>query len=387
MLTEIGTKKIRVLLVDDQDIIGESVRRMVAGQEDIIYHFCKDPTQAIRMAEEVKPTVILQDLVMPEIDGLTLVRYFRANAATKDIPMIVLSSKEEPVTKAEAFECGANDYLVKLPDKVEFLARVRYHSDAYLRLLERNEAYQQLATTQKQVQEDLDQAAAYMQSFLPMPETGPVSTSWAYIPSSSLGGDAFGYHWIDSDHFVLYLLDVCGHGVGSALLSMTVMNVITTSLLKADLRKPAEVLKALNKAFPMEDHGGRFFTMWYGVYEKSTQTLTYSTAGHPPALLRQPGEAIEELKTEGFIIGGLPDSEFEQASKRIAPGSTLYVYSDGVFELDTPQGVVRSLPEFVRDLDEANDPLSVDAILCRAQSISQRKTFKDDFTIVRVAFQ
>jgi PleD family two-component response regulator len=106
-----------VLLIDDQAMVGEAVRRMLAGEGDVNFHYCQDPTQAIRIATEIHPTVILQDLVMPEIDGLTLLRFFRANPATRLIPMIVLSTKEEPKIKAEAFALGANDYLVKLPDE------------------------------------------------------------------------------------------------------------------------------------------------------------------------------------------------------------------------------------------------------------------------------
>ena len=88
--------------------------------------------------------MILQDLVMPDIDGLTLVKNFRANEATRETPMIVLSTKEEPAVKAEAFALGANDYIVKLPDRLELLARIRYHSKGYIALLQRNEAYQAL---------------------------------------------------------------------------------------------------------------------------------------------------------------------------------------------------------------------------------------------------
>src|SRR5262245_34118066 len=121
-------RPVTVLLVDDQAIVGESVRRMLAAETDMQFHFCQNPTKAIEMANTVRPTVILQDLVMPEIDGLQLVKFFRANKATRDTPMIVLSSKEEPVIKAQAFALGANDYLVKLPDKIELIARIRYHS-------------------------------------------------------------------------------------------------------------------------------------------------------------------------------------------------------------------------------------------------------------------
>jgi adenylate cyclase len=143
-MPELTQHRITVLLVDDQAIIGQAVERMLASESDIDFHHCQDPTLAIQTANQVKPTVILQDLVMPEMDGLMLVRYFRANPATREIPLIVLSSKEEAQTKAEAFALGANDYMVKLPDQLELIARIRYHSKGYINLLERNEAMREL---------------------------------------------------------------------------------------------------------------------------------------------------------------------------------------------------------------------------------------------------
>jgi two-component system chemotaxis family response regulator WspR len=144
---------IMVLLVDDQPIVGEAVRRLLIGHPDIHFHFCCDPAEAIEVAEKTKPTVILQDLVMPGMDGLSLVRQYRANPATQDIPIIVLSTKEESEVKREAFTAGANDYLVKLPDKIELLARIRYHSRAYRNRLQRDEAYRALSESQEQLME------------------------------------------------------------------------------------------------------------------------------------------------------------------------------------------------------------------------------------------
>lgn len=148
---ELTQHRITVLLVDDQAIVGEAVRRMLATEKDIDFFYCQDATQAIKIANEIHPTVILQDLVMPEIEGLTLVKYFRANPGTRDVPLIVLSGKEEAHTKADAFALGANDYMVKLPDKLEVIARIRYHSKGYINLLERNEAYNALLRSQEQL--------------------------------------------------------------------------------------------------------------------------------------------------------------------------------------------------------------------------------------------
>ncbi len=142
---------VMVLLVDDQAMVCEAVRRALANQADIDFHYCADAREALNVADHVKPTVILQDLIMPGIDGLTLVGQFRAHPATKDVPIIVLSTNENPQVKGQAFAMGANDYLVKLPDKIELIARIRCHSKAYLTQLQRDAAYRALRQSQQQL--------------------------------------------------------------------------------------------------------------------------------------------------------------------------------------------------------------------------------------------
>jgi two-component system, chemotaxis family, response regulator WspR len=140
-----------VLLVDDQAMIGEAVRRGLANEDNIDFHFCADPHQAVAQAVLIRPTVILQDLVMPGLDGLSLVREYRNTPQIRDVPIIVLSTKEEPLIKSAAFAAGANDYLVKLPDNIELVARIRYHSRSYMTLLQRDEAYRALRVSQQQL--------------------------------------------------------------------------------------------------------------------------------------------------------------------------------------------------------------------------------------------
>jgi signal transduction histidine kinase len=140
-----------VLLVDDQVLVAHAVRRLLADLPDIDLHYCGHALEALDEANRIKPTVILQDLVMPDIDGLDLVRMYRANPGTAEIPIIVLSSEEDPEVKSRAFGAGANDYLVKLPDKVEIIARIRYHSKACIARLQRDEAFRGLRESQKQL--------------------------------------------------------------------------------------------------------------------------------------------------------------------------------------------------------------------------------------------
>ncbi|MDQ6995549.1 MAG: diguanylate cyclase, partial [Mariprofundaceae bacterium] len=133
-----------ILLVDDQAIIAAAIRNMLNDDPNFELHHCDKGADAIRVASQLNPTVILQDLIMPDMDGLQLVKYYQRIPATQDIPIIVLSSKEDGEVKAQAFEAGANDYLVKLPNKIELLARLRYHSRTRLERMELQLALKEL---------------------------------------------------------------------------------------------------------------------------------------------------------------------------------------------------------------------------------------------------
>ena len=142
-----------VLLVDDQPMVAEAVRRMLADDASIEFHYCEHPTKAIDEATRIRPTIILQDFVMPDMDGITLVKHYRANSVTANIPVIMLSTKEDPRDKSLAFSVGANDYLVKLPDKIELVARIKAHSSSFVTQLERDDAYRKLQELQSQLEE------------------------------------------------------------------------------------------------------------------------------------------------------------------------------------------------------------------------------------------
>jgi sigma-B regulation protein RsbU (phosphoserine phosphatase) len=385
-----AARPVTVLLVDDQAFVAEAVRRMLAAEADVRFHYCQDPLRAIETANSVQPTVILQDLVMPDIDGLQLVKFFRANQPTRDTPMIVLSSKEEPTVKAQAFALGANDYLVKLPDKIELIARIRYHSQGYIHLLERNEAYRRLEESQRQLAAELAQAARYVESLLPAPLEGAVCVGSRYVPSTHLGGDMFGYHWLDGDHLALYLLDVSGHGVGSCLLAVSVANLLgTQSLTPSDRQDPGRVLGRLNDAFPMEKQHGKFFTIWYGVFDRARRTLTYSNAGHPPALLYTGPSAAEStpqrLKSCGFAAGMVEGTEYESRTVELGPFARLLLYSDGAYEIARPDGSMWTVAEFADFVTALpREAPWADLVLEHVRRLHGSDGLADDFSLVEL---
>jgi len=391
--TRVKQYPVKILLVDDQKIIAESVKRMIEGIDNAEFEFCSDPALAVETAENFAPTIILQDLIMPDIDGMMLVRYFRANPKTRNIPIVVLSSKEDAKVKAEAFAAGANDYMVKFPEKEEVVARIKYHSTGYISLLERNEAFEKLEESQQKLQGELSEAAQYVMSLLPEPLDEEIKTAWRFIPSTELGGDAFGYHWVDEVNFAVYLLDVCGHGVGAALLSISIINLLRSqSLPNADLLKPETVLSALNQAFPMESNNGMFFTMWYGVFNKHTRELKYSSGGHPPALLFS-GETLEsveliELKTKGFLVGGEPNETYESAHVYVGEHNNLFLFSDGVYEIRRANGKMMTFPEFEEVVQDSVNYQNeeVDYIVRCAQQCNGQAPFEDDFSLLQLRF-
>jgi sigma-B regulation protein RsbU (phosphoserine phosphatase) len=382
-----------VLLIDDQAIVGHAVGEMLRGEGDIRFHFCQEPLKALELAKQLGPTVILQDLMMPDIDGLTLLKFFRANPATREVPMIVLSSKEEPVVKAQAFGLGANDYLVKLPDKVELIARIRHHSRGYIAQLQRNEAYRKLAESERQLANEVAEAAKYVRSLLPEAlKQGPVHIDWRFVPSTQLAGDAFGYHWLDQKHLAIYLLDVSGHGVGSSLLAVTVLNVLShRTLPNTDFYDPSAVMAGLNGVFNMERHGGHFFTIWYGVFDAEQRKLTFSGGGHPPALLfagSGPGDArMQPLDGDGPPIGITDQIPFENSAIELPAFARLLLYSDGAVEVGEPDGKMygqNDFNTFVREMGPVDT--MADRTLQRARELRGGDVLNDDCSVMQIDF-
>ena len=213
-----------------------------------------------------------------------------------------------------------------------------------------------------------------------------------FVPSLELGGDSYDYRWLDNDHLMVYLLDVSGHGVGSAMLSVSVHNLLrsgTMSLQK--LLQPAMVLSELNRLFQMEKHDGNYFTIWYGVYQVTTRRLRYASAGPPPALALGPGAGGEmtatPLTAAGLPIGIFEDTQFSAETYAVPPNAEIVIYSDGAFELDLEGGQWdrREFTELCTRLG-ASAGWSVDELVAELEASTKSGFLEDDCTIVRMMF-
>ena len=247
-----------------------------------------------------------------------------------------------------------------------------------------------LSKTQERLEAELRDASNYVYSILPEKRSAHPHADWLLVPSTELGGDSFGYHDLDDDHFAIYLIDVCGHGVSAALLSVAIINVLrANALASADFRHPPNVLAKLNNAFPMERQNNMFFTIWYGVYQRSSGCLSYASGGHPAAILLRPeaeGLKISGLGTpDGMVIGALPDMPFDGGTSQIRPGDKLLVISDGTYEIEDENGVTLTWDQLA-DRARATEAGIPQAIYDWLAAFQDNAPLPDDFSMMEFTF-
>ncbi|MCB1908890.1 MAG: SpoIIE family protein phosphatase [Rhodocyclaceae bacterium] len=241
------------------------------------------------------------------------------------------------------------------------------------------------------VAEEFRRAREYVMALLPAPiDDGPVRVEWAFEPSNELGGDAFGYLWLDADRFAMFLIDVSGHGPGAALHSATIMNVLRhRSLPGVDFSSPAEVVAGLNAVFAMDAHGGMCFSIWYGVHDRRSSKLDFCSAGHPPAfLIDADGMHAEPLQTRNLLVGAVPGYKFRASSARVSDGGRVYLFSDGAYEIRDEAGREGRLEDLRVQLlvPASSSEARPERLLERAWQRMQARALEDDFTVLQVEF-
>jgi sigma-B regulation protein RsbU (phosphoserine phosphatase) len=379
----------RLLIVDNdqlsRDILSRNLKR-----EGYSVEMETDGTRALERLGEGSFDLVLWEVALPTLNGLDLLTRIKKDAALQHIPVVLLSEQTEIENVIRCIEAGAEDYLPKPFNPALLKARIRGCMERKALRDQEQRLLATIKTQQERMSGELNEASAYLRSLLPAPCLEPYPIDWRFIPSSELGGDSFGYRWIDDDHFALYLLDVCGHGVGAALLSVAALNVLRSGTMQdTDFRSPEAVLSAMNRAFPMEEQNNRYFTLWYGVYQRSTRKMTYGSGGHPPALLVIAGEATpKKLVAKGMMIGGMPGSKYKAQSCEIPPGSRLFLFCDGAYEVTTKEGRAYTYDEFASILTNLppNIPIDLDTLVAQIRELNDSKPLDDDLSLITIQF-
>lgn len=371
----------KILVIDDDPAVQILLKRMLEKQGYQVVAV-SNGENGIEKAVVSRPAMIICDWLMPGLSGLDVCRYIKKDPNLSTTFFILLTSLDSVADRVKGLDAGADDFITKPIEQNEMRARVR----AGLRL---HQMSQDLKAQKQILEAELSEAADYVRSLLPTPMIHPFNINYTFIPSQQLGGDCFDYYWLDPDYLAIYLLDTAGHGLKATLPSISVLNLLRSRALK-DLNyyQPKEVLNALNSTFQMSYQNDKYFTIWYGVYNRIKRELIYSSAGHPPAILLSENNNVQLLKTPGMPIGMFPEVKYTNGFSKIEKDSTLYIFSDGAYEISLSDGQLMGLENFIQRVQRlyhvSSSPL--ENILNCLVDLNSKNTFDDDLSILQIGF-
>lgn len=370
------------ILIIEHDVATETFLVNALKSQGYSVTTSRDGHEGLALAEKLLPGVIICDWSIPgETDGFVICQALKHHPVLSTSSLLLLTSRYSTADRVKGLEMGADDLLSKPVDINELSARVR----AGLRLYQLTHDLRQ----QKQrMEEELSEAESYVRSLLPPDQDGRVPIQSRFVPSQQLGGDCYDYYWLDPDYLVVYLLDVSGHGLGSALLSTSVLNVLRSqSLPDVSFYRPEKVLQALNETFQMSDQNQKYFTIWYGVINCANRQLLYASAGHPPAVVVSTTDDVTtttRLRTPGMPIGMMPNAHYKWQRCQLPPNSTLYIFSDGLYEVLQKDKQYIGLDAFVDLLTLNKREQSVDHILQSVISRQAETSASDDMSLMMI---
>jgi len=350
-------------------------------------------------------SVVISDWMMPEMDGVELVRRIRASVKPGYVYTIILTAKDRKEDLLEGMDAGADEFLVKPFDADELRARLR--AGERIVRLEQNLAQRNIAleAANRRMREDLEAAARIQESLLPnvMPQVEGLNFAWQFKPCDELAGDIFNVLKLDENHVALYVLDVSGHGVPAALLSVTLSRLLTptndqSSLLlqsgngtpEPQIVSPAEVANRLNKQFQIDNHIGQYFTLLYGIIDVEKMVLQFVSAGHPGLLHLRAGRDARVVEVSGFPIGFQEHSAYEAETLQLVPGDRLILYSDGIIETRNSEGELFGKERFVKLFRSAalfTLSNSLNFVMKKVADWRGTDRFEDDVTVLAVEVQ
>lgn len=383
----------KILVIDDDTAVQELLKRVLRkqGYEVIV---AADGEEGFQQAENCQPALIICDWVMPRMSGLEVCRQVKASPNLSTTFFILLTSKKDIQDRVQGLDAGSDDFISKPIELTELQARVRSGLRLHQLSQDLQARNQEIEAHNQQMSAQLAEFGEYISSLLPEALMEPVKVESQFVPSCKLGGDCFDYYWLDENknYLAIYLLDVAGHGFGTALPSVSVLNLLRSKAIpNINYHQPSDVFRALNKTFQMTPQNDKYFTIWYGVYNRAESELVYASAGHPPAILisnKGKVSEVNKLKTPGMPIGMFPEASYVDNSCKIDKLSSLYIFSDGVYEISQPGGEIWGMDNFIDLLLEYNktEYSNLESVLNYVRNLNSGNILSDDFSLLKVVF-
>jgi sigma-B regulation protein RsbU (phosphoserine phosphatase) len=398
----------QILIVDDDattlHLIAQTVRNL--GYEVAT---ASDGIKAWDILREESISFVITDWRMPGMDGLCLCRQIRSAALSHYVYVIFMTTSEEKNALIKGMKAGADDFIVKPLDEGELHARLKA-GERILKLQEdlekRNEnlseSNRKLSKAYSVIKKDLEAGATIQSSLLPQSASiiYGIRFDSIFLPSAYVAGDIFNYFKLDETHLGFYVLDVAGHGIPAAMLSVTLSKALSPTnhqecLLKQfmpvpeppyyEIINPANAIRALNERFQANEDTMQYFTMIYGLIDIRDGRTVMTQAGHPPPIFLQKGKKAILIGTGGYPVGMLPDVDYEEEEVYMHHGDRLIFYSDGITECTNNDKEQFSAKRFVRLLEEGHD-LSLRKLMERIEHHLRRwkedNQFEDDVTLL-----
>jgi len=380
--------KEKLLVINDDTNVRDIICMFLKSKSFEVIDAC-DGYQGIEQALLHSPDLILLDVMMPEIDGYAVCEQLKKNAATKDIPVIFLSSLNDPKDKIKGLEAGGVDFVTRAEDRGELLARVETHLRMSALSREIRERNAQLIQKQILLDKDLQMAAAIQRSLLPSLkfEAPHINIAWKCLPCAQIGGDIFNIAPINESFISFYILDVSGHGVASAMVTVAIsqfLNQFIQGSPSSDMMMlPQLVIENLNKEFPYERFN-EFFTIFYMVLNTMTGEVSYCNGGHPPSVLLHPENGLDVMEGTNLAIG-VADSTYTVHHFQLKKQDKIILYTDGIIECTDSKGKLYSQPRFHEFLEgvKKQSPHNIVECICKElTAYTENQPQLDDISVM-----
>ncbi len=314
----------RILLVEDHPTSRKLLAAMLKRSYEVAV--AASGQEAIGLAQEHQPDMVLLDVEMPGMDGFETLNILRSGIIDPSVPCIFLTAREDSASREKGLQAGAVDYLTKPYDRHELAIKVKNHLDLY-------EAKKEIQKANDQMAQEMEMAYQLQRSLLPQafPSNSRLSFSVTYKPSSKASGDFYDVVEMPDGRIAFAQVDVSGHGVRSAMIG-AMFKMAFQSFVR-EKESPSHLLSRINDNMVTVIPDSDYLTVFYGIIDVNTLKLDYSNAAHPkPFLFRSATGDVKELFDGGTIVGAFAAMEYDQGSEVLCQGDRLLIYTDGATE-------------------------------------------------------